>query len=257
MPKDKDHAEFLSDLADNHQTKLATALVKLENRIANLVAEAPLRDGALFDLEWAISARTELRNSIRKEYLEEIDKILRDYGGVANSATKMLKEYGDFTKLDTKVINRLKKMTFQGFEAIGDEYLEVVSKQVYEMTLTGTSFATAVSNVKESVGKQMGKHAQQQVHDSLMQFNASVNVGIGKQSGATRWKYVGSKDSANRSFCARHVGKIYTDEEISDIWSGSWAGKASGDPFIVRGGYNCRHHFRPVFEGSIQDEEKN
>ena len=42
-------------------------------------------------------------------------------------------------------------------------------------------------------------------------------------------------------------GKTYTKEEIEEIWSGSWAGKISGDPFVVRGGYNCRHRFRGVF----------
>ena len=36
-------------------------------------------------------------------------------------------------------------------------------------------------------------------------------------------------------------------EEIEEIWSGSWAGKIDGNPFIVRGGYNCRHRFRAVF----------
>ena len=42
--------------------------------------------------------------------------------------------------------------------------------------------------------------------------------------------------------------KTFTEEEINSKWQGSWAGKAPGDPFIVRGGYNCRHHWLPIVE---------
>jgi hypothetical protein len=40
---------------------------------------------------------------------------------------------------------------------------------------------------------------------------------------------------------------VLTEEEIRDIWANeTWAGKAQGDPFVVRGGYNCRHSFQPI-----------
>jgi hypothetical protein len=256
MAADSKHVEYIGKLTDAHQERLADSLVKLESRIANLVAEAPLREGALFDLEWAVNARKGLREAINEEYLSQVDSIVGDYSGVASRATKMLKEYGDFTDLDPTVISRLKKLTFQGFEEVGDQYLDAVAKEVYSMTLTGTSFADAVTNVKQVVSGGMAKHASQMVHDSLNQFNASVHVGIGKQAGATKWKYVGSADSANRSHCAKHVGKVYTEEEIADKWSGTWAGKASGSPFVVRGGFNCRHHWRPVFDEFAEDEEE-
>jgi len=32
-------------------------------------------------------------------------------------------------------------------------------------------------------------------------------------------------------------------------------GKATGDPFIVRGGYNCRHHWQPVDPEWFNDSE--
>jgi len=38
------------------------------------------------------------------------------------------------------------------------------------------------------------------------------------------------------------------EEELRRIWQGSWAGKSEGDPFIVRGGYRCRHTWLPVVE---------
>jgi hypothetical protein len=87
------------------------------------------------------------------------------------------------------------------------------------------------------------------VHDSLMQFDSSIVVNAGKESGAEKWKYYGSVIRDSREWCKQHAGKIYTEEEIREMWAeNQWQGKAPGDPFIVRGGYNCRHHFRPVFE---------
>jgi hypothetical protein len=248
MARDNDHVSFLSDLADQHQDRLAESLVDVENKIADLMTGAPLSEGNLFDLEWAVNTRKELRSVIEKGYLEKVDGIIRDYKGVADDATAMLKTYGDFTELDKGVISQLQRLTFQGFEDIGNQYLDVISKQVYESTLTGLSFAQTVNNVRQTVSGDMKRYASQQVHDSLMQFDANVNVAIGNQAGATKWKYVGANDSVTRGHCRKHVGKVYTKEEILEIWSGSWKGKASGNPFVVRGGYNCRHQWRPVFD---------
>lgn len=100
----------------------------------------------------------------------------------------------------------------------------------------------------DRVGNNMRRYASQMIHDSLMQFDASINVAAGKEAGAEKWKYYGSVIRDSRDWCKRHAGKTYTEDQIRTMWSeNSWAGKASGDPFIVRGGYNCRHHWRPVF----------
>ena len=251
---DSTHADFLAKLAEDHQNKLADSLVELENKITDLMSGAPLTDGQFFDLEWAVEARNELRQIIDKEYLQKVDEIVRDYAGVANRATDMLNEYGDFTNLDKGVVKQLQSLTFQGFEAVGEQYLTAVSKEIYDMTLVGTSFSEAVQNVRDTVGGNLKRYADQQVHDGLMQFNANVNVAIGKQSGVTKWKYHGGVQDNTRSHCREHVGKVYTEEEIAEIWSGSWKGKASGDPFVVRGGYRCQHHWRPVFDEEVVSE---
>lgn len=248
MAADVDHVEELTRLAALHQARLAEALATLEDRIADLLASAPLRDGNLFDLEWAIQARSEIRKLVEDEYLKTVDGIIREYTAVAGGTAEMLATYGAFTKIDPRIINQLQRLSFQGFQDIGAEYLDIVAKEVYQNTLTGRAFAESVRTVKEAVGGSLAKNANQLVHDSLMQFDASVNTAIGKEAGATSWKYVGGLVATSRPFCREHEGQIFTDEEIELTWSGSWAGKASGDPHIVRGGYNCRHSFRPVIE---------
>lgn len=95
----------------------------------------------------------------------------------------------------------------------------------------------------------MRKYATQMAQDSVMQFDASINVAAGKEVGAERWKYYGSVIRDSREWCKEHAGKTFSEDEIRDLWANNaWQGKAPGDPFIVRGGYNCRHHWRPVFD---------
>lgn len=282
---------YLDALADTHQDRLIDALQRLEDRIADLANGAPVTDGALFDLEWAINARATLREIIEDEFLVEVQSILTDYPEVASRAAEMIKNYGDFTEVDAGIVNQLQRLSFQGFEAVAVEYLDVLATEIYQNTLTGRNVNDMVRTLRhqingvyiardeeavarlvqiantatgaaqkaaidelhtvyasDKVGNNMRKYSKQMIVDSLMQFDASVNAAVAREIGATKFKYYGSVIRDSRPFCAEHAGNTYTIEEIQEIWSGDWKGKAAGDPFIVRGGYNCRHHFRPILD---------
>ena len=291
MATDNQHDDYLDRLADSHLERLLAALSVLENRIADYLATAPDQAGKLFDVEWAISARTEIQQIIEQEYSVTVQSLLDDYPEVERRALEMLNNYGNFARTSPTVIQQLQRLTFQGFEDIGRTYLDSISQEVYQNALTGRSKADMIKNIRQTIngvymqsdqaeinrlvdiakngtpaqskaaierlhtiyaadktGNNMRRYATQIAQDSLMQFDASINVNAGIQAGAGSWKYYGDVIRDSRPFCRKHAGNTYTTEEIAEIWSGDWAGKASGDPFIVRGGYNCRHHFRPVFE---------
>ena len=62
-----------------------------------------------------------------------------------------------------------------------------------------------------------------------------------------KYRYVGGVIAESRPFCVKHNGTVMTEKEIRRIWNTqTWQGKKPGDPFVVRGGYNCRHMFVPV-----------
>lgn len=157
MPADVDQLNAVIAQADRHQELLSAALIKLENRISDIMASAPLRDGDLFDLEWAIQARAELRQAIEQEYLATVDGIVRQYSGVADDIAAMLGTYGDVTKLDPSIISQLQSLTFQGFDDLGQNFLDSISKEIYESTLTGTSFAASVATIKQSADSSLGR----------------------------------------------------------------------------------------------------
>lgn len=66
-----------------------------------------------------------------------------------------------------------------------------------------------------------------------------------RTTGLDSFKYVGGVVRNSRDFCINHTGNTYTSAEIQNIWSGNWQGKKPGNPFQVRGGYNCRHYWIP------------
>lgn len=88
--------------------------------------------------------------------------------------------------------------------------------------------------------------ASKRVSDSVMQFDGAFMKNQGDRKGVTRWRYDGGLIDTSREWCSEHEGAEYTEDEIRMLWQSDWAGKEPGDPFVVRGGYNCRHFWVPV-----------
>ena len=98
--------------------------------------------------------------------------------------------------------------------------------------------------LNQRTGDNFSRYTRQMAHDSLMQFDANFNMEKAREVGLTHFEYSGNIIRDSRDWCISHVGRIMTEDEIREEWeNNSWAGKSSGDPFIVRGGYNCRHHW--------------
>lgn len=248
MSAQTDRLNDVIALAEGHQRRLLEALRALELDIIALMRNAPLRDGQLFDLEWAIQARTEIRQAIDARYLALVDSFVSEYQEVAQEAQALLGRFSQFINLDQRVLQQLQQLSFDGYSALGDEFLEAVSKQIYEATLTGQTFADAVRIVQSSVQSDLARYARQAVHDGLMDFDRAINVNMALEAGADRFVYIGPDDDVTREHCEKFVGRTLTLDEINKAWDGSWKGKREGSPFVVAGGFNCRHHWSPQFE---------
>ena len=98
-----------------------------------------------------------------------------------------------------------------------------------------------------STGQNMRRYANQMVHDSLMQFDSQFTKHMAEQAGLDHYYYAGTSVKDTRQWCLDHIGKVMSEDEIREEWSSNtWGGKSAGDPFTVRGGYNCRHQWMPV-----------
>src|SRR6056300_516625 len=107
----------------------------------------------------------------------------------------------------------------------------------------------------DRAGENMKRYAGQILNDSLRDFDATLNFNKASDAGLTYVKYYVDVIPTTREICRNMINGVYnkresglfTVDEVKQIWaSRSWSGKKSGDPLVVRGGYNCRHQWSYV-----------
>jgi len=108
---------------------------------------------------------------------------------------------------------------------------------------------------RDRAGENMKRYAGQILNDSLRDFDATLNFNKSQDAGLTFVKYYGDIIPTTRRICRNVISGVYnkrknglfTIDEVNKLWSStSWKGKKSGNPLIVRGGYNCRHQWSYV-----------
>ena len=108
---------------------------------------------------------------------------------------------------------------------------------------------------RDRAGENMKRYAGQILNDSLRDFDGTLNFNKSQDAGLTYVKYYGDIIPTTRRICRNVVsgvydkrkGGLFTIDEVNKLWSStSWKGKKSGNPLIVRGGYNCRHQWSYV-----------
>ena len=109
---------------------------------------------------------------------------------------------------------------------------------------------------RDRAGENMKRYAGQILNDSLRDFDATLNFNKSKDAGLTFVKYYGDVIPTTRDICRNIINGVikpnrkdglFTVDEVRRIWaSRSWSGKKSGNPLVVRGGYNCRHQWSYV-----------
>nr|BAR38466.1 phage minor capsid protein 2 [uncultured Mediterranean phage uvMED] len=108
---------------------------------------------------------------------------------------------------------------------------------------------------RDRAGENMKRYAGQILNDSLRDFDATLNFNKSQDAGLTFVKYYGDVIPTTRDHCRNIIngvydkrkGGLFTIDEVNKLWtSRSWKGKKSGNPLVVRGGYNCRHQWSYV-----------
>jgi hypothetical protein len=268
---------LLDKLALQHESQIQRTLAELESQIISDIAEhKSLLVSSDFTpeiLRQKTAISIQLRNDFKKEFqttfLAKSDSLIRDYD---QAVSEFMKEFGELnipdkfknlTKVDLEIINALKTQSFQGFEEVANKYLTEINANVYQNVIAGRSFEDMVRDIsgkltglEDVAGRPMSSHAGQLAHDSIMQFDAQFVKSKASSAGLDHFRYAGTAITTTREFCKDRIGRVYSEKQIRSIWSGTWAGKSSGDPFVVRGGYRCRHTWNPVDKDWDEKEEK-
>jgi hypothetical protein len=188
---------------------------------------------------------------------------------VSNTFTRRLSEkvyQNTLVGSEFSVLEKELRQTINGIYASSDDP-EIQRLVTYIKRNQNSEDATIQAKVDKSVqtlqskfardraGENMKRYAGQILNDSLRDFDATLNFNKSKDAGLTFVKYYGDVIPTTRDHCRNIINGVYnkrksglfTIDEVNSLWtSRSWKGKKSGNPLVVRGGYNCRHQWSYV-----------
>ena len=175
---------------------------------------------------------------IGSDPVELEEELRRTINGIyASAKDSEVNELVKSIKRDEVTLRKLDKRTVQG-KALKNK----LDKNIQTLQ---SKFA------RDRAGENMKRYAGQILNDSLREFDATLNLAKSNDAGLTHAVYQGSNIPTTRDFCRlvrsgaydKRNGGLFTIDEVRKLWRRNWKGKKPGDPFIVRGGYNCRHQW--------------
>jgi len=186
--------------------------------------------------------KTILKEDLPKRYKKDIDKAWK--------------------KLRKEVINNLSKIgltvnkTYKGQDVINfmkqygglqiDNLTRKYANEVYTATIEAAysvDFDNAIEHLSYVIEGGMSRYAKTLVETSWRTMENNYTLKLSEKAGIEYFRYDGPVDGKNRVFCSKHVGKVYSINEINKMVNDF------GQPVLYfRGGWNCRHYWTPVIE---------
>jgi hypothetical protein len=258
----------MADQIDINERLLTRAIKKLDLRIAVLTSVLKTRSGRLtsdaINLRRAISMRTAVAREFGVYY--DAAETVTDYRPVLKDVGKVLKDAGiskAITKGDVSLITAFSDDAFSEMSGVGQQYAAQISERIYTGVVTGDLLEDMTQDISQMLvggtdkaGRPMASHSKTIATTRYMEVDSVILRKKSDEAGITKFKYAGSLIKDSRKWCVDHVNKTYTLEEIDNWESQKWQGKKSGDPFVVRGGWNCRHRWLPVVRKEAKGKTK-
>jgi len=230
----------------------------------------------------AILEKARIRNKLSAEDLAKFSELTKgdlalvqnlkqqyftQFKDVSNTFTRRLSEkvyQNTLVGSDFAVLEKELRQTINGIYASADDpeaqrLIEYINENKFDKSkkaLVDKSIQTLQSKfARDRAGENMKRYAGQILNDSLRDFDATLNFNKSNDAGLTYVKYYGDIIPTTRKICRNVISGVYdkrksglfTIDEVNELWAReSWKGKKSGNPLVVRGGYNCRHQWSYV-----------
>jgi hypothetical protein len=181
-------------------------------------------------------------NSIKALFKAEFKAVAEEFKDTTGKAALL----SDFTKqnLDTLVNQRLDMAATYITDYLGD-----VHTAVLDSVIAGKSVVPA--EVIATASPRIFANLQTEITTTVMAYQRVLHLEKADKAGTDKFLYIGPLDSITRDFCRENVGRIFIRQEIDAMDNGQ------GLPVsIYCGGYNCRHHWRPVSDELAQEIQK-
>jgi len=248
---DAEYLPFADQVVREGFTKQAKRIEKAFKRIGNIPVEfQELTKGDLA-----------LIQNLKQQYYTQ-------FKDVSNTFTRRLSEKvyqntlvgSDFADLEKELRQTINGIYASSDDAEANRLVKFIDNNKYKKSMQSRVDKAVITLqskfARDRAGENMKRFAGQILNDSLRDFDATLNFNKSKDAGLTFVKYYGDVIPTTRDICRRLVNGVikskrsdglFTIDEIRRIWSSrSWSGKKSGNPLVVRGGYNCRHQWSYV-----------
>jgi hypothetical protein len=157
---------------------------------------------------------------------------------------------------------------------IDENVIKPVTNILNDSVTSGASYTDMIDELRttilgdeERLGNLM-RYSKQITTDAMNQFNGTYNETIAKDLDLEWFYYSGGKRSTSRPFCKKYAGKYFHKKEVEDFGKGKdldgsalcspssfCNGRAKGTNsssiFKLRGGYNCKHIYKPTMEDAV------
>lgn len=225
-----------------HERQLNRVIREFESQLGTLITQAQNAISAL-----GVGAT---REEVRAAYQPLRDLAQRTRQQLDSILSSNLQTNADVLEPQTsqQLIQAVETLKTQTIDRVVAQIDTEQNSVIETVVLAGIAGATATDLVSQTTKLMRAGAARinTQLATSVFQFDTVVTKLRATEQNVKRFQYVGGVIDTTRPFCEQLDGGIYTEEEIQDIWRDEWSGKAPGDPFVVRGGYNCRHFWVPV-----------
>lgn len=175
----------------------------------------------------------------------ELSKVAKIYGAELARVEEAFSQVGndfDLQRLDQVTLEALIRFKVEDIERRVEGEIEALKPLVMESVLTGIPLE--FSRVTDRLDGRLTGALSTELNTALMSFHRTVNKVQADAAGLELFLYVGPDDDLTRPFCEDLLQKdppIYTLEEIEAMDN-----EQGLSVMEYGGGYNCRHHWRPV-----------
>jgi hypothetical protein len=251
--------EFLIEAVELNQAMALRSVKKLQDRIIDLMKELDTKGGSLegikINLKQSQKIHKDMLALLEKEYGPEVLSMISNFDDINKFIVRSWKDLGEtakYTGIDRTMMEVLRTTSYDQFLVFGEDAVNRIAQGMYDSVIAGEKFSELVKTVRgvmvghvDRAGRPMAQYARQAAFDTTMNYHNEVNLQKANDLGFNHYLYVGDIIKTTRPFCETRAGGVYTRGQITSWNRFNWQGK-SGPAMTNRGGYNCRHHWRPV-----------
>jgi hypothetical protein len=235
-------AAIADDLGRSYAKELAAVKADLERSLRRLLIDA--KEGSRTATALAVRGlrlRKELRDVLRDAGYDDLADLSTVRGlermAKAVERTRVAAQVAGFTTRDVARIQALKELARLDLLAQGDDVAIALWRSVVQGLYSKRPIADVLDDLSEVLDKSMAEVGT--LYDTTVSiFGRQIELLKSTGDEDEMFLYAGPIDAKTREFCLRHVGRVYTREEIEDLDNGQ-----TGSTFLTGGGYNCRHHW--------------